>query len=64
LPDGTPVHLKIFTETQAFEAPGKVVYSHAFLGMGVKFLDVQPKYEEVLRLWLPQSAAKSSEAHG
>lgn len=64
LPDGTPVHLKILTETHSFEAPAKVVYSHAFLGMGVKFLDVQPKFEEVLRLWLPQPAEKSSEAHG
>ena len=64
LPDGTPVHLKILTETHSFEAPAKVVYSHAFLGMGVKFLDVQPKFEEVLRLWLPQPAEKSNGAHG
>lgn len=64
LPDGTPVHLKILTETHSFEAPAKVAYSHAFLGMGVKFLDVQPKFEEVLHLWPPQPAEKSNEAHG
>src|ERR1700676_2342900 len=54
LPDGTLVHLRIFTETHSFEAPATVVYSHAFMGMGMKFREVQPKSEEVLRLWLPE----------
>ena len=52
--DGTLVHLRIFTETHSFDAPATVVYSHAFMGMGMKFREVQPKSEEVLRLWLPE----------
>ena len=62
LPDGTAVQLRIFTETHSFEAPATVVYAHAHLGMGMKFREVHPASEEVLRLWLPsgQSAAAAS----
>jgi PilZ domain len=64
LPDGTVVHLKIFTGTHSFEAPAKVVYSHIHLGMGMQFREVQPKFEEVLRLWLPDDSPRANEAHG
>lgn len=64
LPDGTLVRLKIFTQTHSFEAPATVVYSHTHLGMGMKFGDVQPKHEEVLRLWLPDAAEQAQGAHG
>jgi len=63
LPDGTVVHLKIFTATHSFEAPASVVYSHTHLGMGVKFGEVKPVYEEVLRLWLPQADEQANAAH-
>jgi hypothetical protein len=63
LPDGTLVHLRIFTETHSFEAPATVVYSHAFMGMGMKFREVQPKSEEVLRLWLPAAAEHANQAN-
>jgi hypothetical protein len=64
LPDGTPVRLKIFTETHSFEAPATVVYAHTHLGMGMKFGEVQPQHEEVLRLWLPDAAGQAKSAHG
>jgi PilZ domain len=63
LPDGTLVHLRIFTETHAFEAPAIVVHSQAYLGMGMKFREVQPESAEVLRLWLPQPPEPANEAH-
>jgi hypothetical protein len=63
LPDGTLVHLRIFTETHAFEAPATVVASQAFRGMGMKFREVQPRSAEVLRLWLPDASEQSKEAH-
>ena len=63
LPDGTLVHLRIFTETHSFEAPATVVYSHAFMGMGMKFREVQPKSEEVLRLWLPEAMEQAKQAN-
>jgi hypothetical protein len=64
LPDGSLVHLRIFTETHSFEAPATVVHSQAFMGMGMKFREVQPKFEEVLRLWLPEATERAKEAHG
>lgn len=63
LPDGTLVHLRIFTQTHSFEAPATVVYSHAFMGMGMKFREVQPKSEEVLRLWLPEATEQAKPAN-
>jgi PilZ domain len=61
LPDGTFVHLRIFTETHSFEAPATVVYSQAFMGMGMKFREVPPKSEEVLRLWLPETTDQAKQ---
>src|SRR6202049_2111021 len=63
LPDGTLVHLRIFTETHSFEAPATVVYSHAFMGMGMKFREVRPESVEVLRLWLPESMEQAKQAN-
>jgi hypothetical protein len=62
LPDGTTVQLKIFTTTHSFEAPATVVYSHTHLGMGMKFGEVQPQHEEVLRLWLLEPAEEAQSA--
>ena len=64
LPDGTAVQLKIFTSTHSFEAPATVVYSHTHLGMGMKFGEVAPQYEQILRLWLPEAAEQAQGAVG
>jgi hypothetical protein len=53
LPGGTPVQVKILTETHVFEAPATVVYSHAHLGMGLIFGEVLPSSQNVLQNWLP-----------
>ena len=54
LPDGTLVQVKIITETQIFEAPARVVYSHTHLGMGLAFREVPPPNSlDVLQAWLP-----------
>jgi len=50
---GTPVRVKILTETKVFEAPATVVYSHPHLGMGLVFGEVQPNSRGVLEDWLP-----------
>src|SRR5271156_6613535 len=63
LPDGTLVRLRIFTESHSFEARATVVYSHAFLGMGMKFREVPPQSGEVLRLWLPEARAQAQQAN-
>lgn len=50
---GTAVRLKILTETQVFEAPATVVYSHSHLGMGLIFGEVLGNSRNVLQNWLP-----------
>ncbi|HXM93767.1 MAG TPA: PilZ domain-containing protein [Candidatus Dormibacteraeota bacterium] len=52
LPKGTSVIVKIFTDTDFFEAYGTVVYSHPNLGIGVTFRDVNPFYSTMLKKWL------------
>ena len=53
LPHGTEVRVKIFTETQSFEAPATVAYSQLHLGMGLAFGEVKPNSLDVLQNWLP-----------
>jgi PilZ domain len=53
LPDGTLVRVRIFTETQSFEAPARFVYSHVHLAMGLVFREVRPNSQDVLQNWLP-----------
>jgi hypothetical protein len=53
LVDGTNVRVKILTDTNVFEAPATVVYSHTHLGMGLKFGEVLPNSQDVLQNWLP-----------
>jgi PilZ domain len=52
LPQGTAVIVKIFTDTDFFEAQGTTVYSHQHLGIGVTFRDVKPFYMAILQKWL------------
>ena len=53
LPGGTPVRVRIFNETQSFEAAAMVAYSVAHLGMGLSFGEVSPSSRNVLQEWLP-----------
>ena len=51
-PEGTALAIKLFTETEFFEAQASVVYSHANKGMGLMFKETKPYYLMVLRKWL------------
>jgi hypothetical protein len=53
LPHGTLVKVKIFTETNHFEAPATVVYAHTHLGMGLIFRELPPDSQTILQNWLP-----------
>ena len=55
-PSGTMVTLKIFANTEVFEATAKVLYAHANLGMGLVFEDVSLRSGAVLREWLAAKA--------
>jgi len=52
LPDGTPIHVKIYFENEFFEAKGKVIYAQPNLGMGVTFDEIPSYATPVLKKWL------------
>ena len=52
LPDGTPIHVKIYFENEFFEAKGKVVYAQSNLGMGATFEEMPTYAIPVLKKWL------------
>jgi hypothetical protein len=51
-PMGASLAIKLFTETEFFEAQASVVYSHPNQGMGLMFRETKPYYLMVLRKWL------------
>jgi len=55
LPTGAHVFVKIFTDTDFFEAGASVLYSHENLGMGLGFRDVKPHFLPTLQKWLLQA---------
>ena len=56
LQKGAHAVLKAYSEGRYFESQGTVLYSQPSLGMGVGFLNVNPHYLTVLKLWLIESA--------
>lgn len=52
-PGGTAVRVRIFNETQSFEASATVAYSVVHLGMGLSFAEVPASSRDILREWLP-----------
>jgi PilZ domain len=52
LPIGSAVAIKIFAESEHFEANAKVIYAHPNLGMGLAFEQLPSKSGELLRQWL------------
>src|SRR6516164_7858134 len=56
-PPGTMVTLRITAGEETFETRGKIIYTQPNIGAGVAFLDVDPKYQAVLRHWLEVAAS-------
>ena len=52
LPVDSMVTVKIFADSECFEATAKVIYAHANLGMGLAFHDVSIRSGALLRRWL------------
>jgi PilZ domain len=55
-PMGTVIRVKITSGEQEFESKAMVVYSTPNMGAGVAFVDVEPKYDYILRVWLGHAA--------
>jgi hypothetical protein len=52
LPVGSEIVIKIFAESECFEATAKVIYAQPNLGMGLAFQGVWVKNGALLRQWL------------
>jgi hypothetical protein len=51
-PEGTKVRLNISHAGMNFTAIGKVAYSRPNAGMGIAFITIEAKNQELLDLWL------------
>ena len=58
LPIGSEVAIKIFAESECFEANAKVIYAHPNLGMGLAFEQVSLKSGALLRHWLLKASGE------
>jgi hypothetical protein len=58
LPTETRVLVKIVTESEFFEAKGSVIYSRPNVGFGLAFLEVEPRFLDVLEKWLRSAQEK------
>src|ERR1700688_2636609 len=61
LPIGSEVAMKIFSESECFEANSKVIYAHPNLGMGLAFEEVSLKSQTLLRRWLLKAGSGGPE---
>ena len=55
-PSGTLILLRIFAGDLTFQSKARVLYATQNMGAGVAFLDVDPKYEDILQRWMEQAA--------
>ena len=56
-PPGTFIRLKIFSGDMTFECKARVIYSPSNQGAGVGFLDLEPKYEYMIKRWMEEATA-------
>lgn len=55
-PPGTIILLKIFAGDLTFQSKARVIYATQNVGAGVAFLDVEPKYEYMIKRWMEEAA--------
>jgi len=55
-PPNTVIRLKITAGDLIFESKARVVYSTPNMGSGVMFLDVEPKFEYIVKRWIDEAA--------
>jgi hypothetical protein len=54
-PEDTIAQVKISAGDKVFETKVRVVYAHSNLGVGLVFLDPDPKNVEVLKCWIDEA---------
>ena len=60
LPVGTLIRVRLELGGSPFEAIARVVHAQPHMGMGVEFVEIEPRYLLVLQTWLAQAAAQVS----
>ena len=55
-PPGTIILLKILAGDLTFQSKARVINATQNVGAGVAFLDVEPKYEYIIRRWMEEAA--------
>ena len=58
LPIGSEVAIKIFAESECFDANAKVIYAHPNLGMGLAFKEVSLGSGALLSQWLLKASGR------
>jgi len=51
-PVGTPLNVKVYTDSEFFEGHANVVYVKEAQGMGLQFRETKPYFVSVLRRWI------------
>jgi hypothetical protein len=59
-PNGTLMTVRIVVGSTVFQSRGKVVYSHANLGAGVQFDNIEPRYLTVLEGWIQEARTRDT----
>jgi hypothetical protein len=62
LPVGTPVFVKIFTQSEFFETSATIVYAHPNLGIGLAFRSVSPHFLPTLQKWLLEALRAANDS--
>jgi hypothetical protein len=57
LPSGTPVQVRISRDQGSFSSPGKIMYVHEGIGMGIVFGEVPADQQRILDSWLAELSA-------
>jgi hypothetical protein len=55
-PPGTIVLLKISSGDLTFQSKAKIIYATPNVGAGVVFLDVEPKFDYMIRRWMDDAS--------
>ena len=59
-PSGTLITLRVVAGSTVFQSRGKVVYSHANLGAGVEFDNIEPQDLTVLEGWIREARTRDT----
>lgn len=57
---GSVLRIRIEHERREFQAMAVVTYAHPSMGMGLKFTEIKPEHQVVLRFWIASLSGKQS----